>query len=192
MNLPELERKLSMDDLWIFGYGSLMWSPGFRAATQAPARVHGYHRSLCILSYQHRGTQARPGLVLGLQAGGSCWGRVFRVPADRAQSVLRTLWRREMVYRVYQPRLLIARQKHGATVKALAFVADPKHPQFAGDLGTARMAQAVAHSQGGRGPNIDYLRFTLAHMRELGVPDPRLDRVLALADRFARVPPRGT
>ncbi len=187
MDLHELAHQLPLNDLWVFGYGSLMWSPGFRPAEQMPARVYGYHRSLCILSYQHRGTRSRPGLVVGLQPGGSCWGLVFRVPPARARNVLRTLWQREMVYHVYRPRMLAARRKSGATVQALAFVADPKHPQFAGEMDIVRMARAVANSRGGRGPNIDYLRLTLAHMHQLGVPDPHLERVLALANRFANV-----
>lgn len=186
MELSDFAKQLPPDGLWVFGYGSLMWSPGFRALEQTPARVHGYHRSLCILSYQHRGSRARPGLVVGLQRGGSCWGMAFRVSPVRARFVLRALWRREMTYRVYQPRVLSARLRTGRTVRALAFTADPTHPQYAGDLGIARMAEAVAHSSGSRGRNIDYLRRTLAHMRQLGVPDPHLERVLARADRLAR------
>lgn len=184
MDLSEFAKLLSSKGLWVFGYGSLMWSPGFRSLQRAPARVHGYHRSLCILSYQHRGSRERPGLVLGLQKGGSCWGMAFRVAPARTRAVLRALWRREMIYSVYLPRLLSARLHTGATVQALAFVADPAHPQYAGDLSIRRMARAVANGSGARGPNVEYLRRTLSHMHQIGIPDHHLERVLRQADRL--------
>jgi len=178
MRLPEFRAQLPAGDLWVFGYASLMWSPGFGHRERSPAFVYGFHRSLCIYSHRHRGTPERPGLVMGLCRGGSCWGMAFRVAASDAAAVLRALWHREMRNVVYQPRLVRARVRRGRVVQAVAFVADPCHRQFAGDLGVERTARLVAQGKGGRGHNIDYLRRTLKHMHEIGVRDPHLDRVL--------------
>jgi len=176
------------EDLWIFGYGSLMWAPGFRYRERWPAFVHGYHRSLCVYSHRYRGTPKRPGLVVGLCPGGSCWGIAYRVAGARARGVLEYLWRREMRNRVYVPQFVSARTARARAVRALAFIANDEHPQFAGDLDAGRMARLVANGSGERGHNVDYLRRTLAHMHELGVPDPHFERVLrdALALRERR------
>ncbi len=191
MRLPQFRAQLPAGDLWVFGYASLMWSPGFAHRERSTAHVFGYHRSLCIYSHRHRGTPARPGLVMGLCRGGSCWGMAFRVAAEDAPAVLRALWHREMRNIVYQPRLVRARVRRGRAVLAVAFVADPCHRQFAGDLDVEHTARLVAQGQGGRGHNVDYLRRTLEHMREIGVRDPHLDRVLkrAVALRLARLSP---
>jgi len=188
MTLPEFLELSPSGDLWVFGYGSLMWSPGFRCSQKSAGKVHGYHRSLCVYSHRYRGTPRRPGLVMGLCRGGSCWGMVYRVPAARAARVLAYLWRREMRNRVYQPRLVRVRIRGGREIRALAFVADAEHRQFAGDLDVEHTARLVARGVGERGPNIEYLSYTLAHMHELGVRDPHLDRILlaALALHSAR------
>jgi len=185
-------------DLWIFGYGSLMWSPGFRYTEKRAAHAHGLHRSFCVLSTRYRGTPSRPGLVMGLCRGGSCWGVAFRVPAPRAARVLAYLYRREMRNRVYKPTFVRVRVRGGRRLAALAFVADPLHPQFVGDLSAERTARLIAQGRGQRGRNLDYLSSTIAHMHELGVRDPHLDeillRVLALRGsrrRSARAPRRG-
>src|SRR5439155_6623183 len=106
MTLDEFMAQLPKGDLWIFGYGSLMWSPGFSYQKKTLGRVHGYHRALCILSTRYRGTKRKPGLVMGLCRGGSCWGMAFRVDAARVRHALTRLWQREMPRRVYAPRLL--------------------------------------------------------------------------------------
>ena len=179
MTLPEfLQLAPARGDLWVFGYGSLMWSPGFRSSEKSPGRVHGYHRALCVYSHRYRGTPERPGLVMGLCRGGSCWGMAYRIPAARAGRVLAYLWRREMRNRVYVARFVRVSVRHGREVRALAFVADPAHRQFAGDLSIRRTAQLVAQGCGERGDNVDYLSYTLAHMHEIGVRDPHLDEVL--------------
>jgi cation transport protein ChaC len=165
-------------DLWIFGYGSLMWSPGFRHTQMSPGKVHGYHRSFCVYSTRYRGTPQRPGLVMGLCAGGSCWGVAFRVPAASTPRVLSYLYRREMRNRVYKPRFVRVQVRGGPDVRALAFVADPDHRQFVGDLSIGRTARLIAQGHGQRGRNVDYLSYTLAHMHELGVRDPHLDEIL--------------
>ncbi|HYD58613.1 MAG TPA: gamma-glutamylcyclotransferase [Burkholderiales bacterium] len=178
MTLPEFLRLAPRGDLWIFGYGSLMWSPGFRCSEKSPAKVHGYHRSLCVYSHRYRGTKARPGLVMGLCRGGSCWGMAFRIAAHQAPRVLANLWRREMRNRVYEARFVPARIRGGRRVQALAFVADPIHAQFAGDLSLRRTAELVLQGRGERGRNLDYVSSTIAHMHELGLRDPHLDRIL--------------
>src|SRR5260221_431618 len=122
MKLEAFRAVLPRGDLWVFGYGSLMWSPCFSYVHKAAARAHGYHRALCILSTRYRGTLQKPGLVMGLRRGGSCWGVAFRVPARDVERGLRRLWYREMPRRGYQPPLLpvqLARRPPGA---ALAFV----------------------------------------------------------------------
>lgn len=187
MTLAEFHQLAPRGALWVFGYASLMWSPGFRSTDKAAGKVHGYHRAFCVYSHRYRGTPERPGLVMGLCRGGSCWGVAFRVPRNRVQHVLTKLWRREMRNRVYEPRFVRVRVR-SREVRALAFVADPQHRQFAGDLSLARTARLIAQGRGERGRNIDYLSYTLAHMHELGVRDPHLDRVLlaALALRARR------
>ena len=181
MTVAESLGALPRGDLWVFGYGSLMWSPDFRFLERRPGIVYGYHRSLCIYSHRHRGTPEVPGLVLGLKRGGSCWGIVFRVSRRSAPAALATLWRREMRGKVYQPRLLRVRVGARRTVRAVSFVADPEHRQHARDLELAQTARLVAQGSGQRGHNLEYLDRTLAHMRSLGVRDPHLEKVLAAA-----------
>ena len=181
MDLAQFRALLPRGDLWVFGYASLMWAPAFGHREHSPAFLYGFHRSLCIYSHRHRGTPDKPGLVMGLCRGGSCWGMAFRVAAPDAPRVLRTLWQREMRNVVYQPRLVRVRMRRGRVVRALSFVADPGHGQFAGDLDVEHTARLVAQGRGGRGHNVEYLRRTLAHMHEIGVRDPHLDWVLARA-----------
>jgi cation transport protein ChaC len=181
MTVAQLLPLLPPGDLWVFGYGSLMWSPGFRYRAKAPGFVFGYHRSLCIYSHRHRGTRDRPGLVMGLRRGGSCWGMAFRVPAASAPTVLARLWQREMRNRVYQPRLVQVRLGARRAVRAVAFVADPRHQQYARDLDLAHTARLVAQGSGQRGHNLEYLHRTIAHMHAIGVRDPHLERVLTIA-----------
>jgi cation transport protein ChaC len=180
MKLGEFIAQLPKGDLWVFGYGSLMWSPCFDYTQKALGRAHGYHRALCILSTRYRGTQRKPGLVVGLCRGGSCWGMAYRIHAPRLQRALARLWYREMPRRVYQPRLIPVRIKR-RTVRALAFVADPTHPSFMRELDLHGRARLVAQGIGIRGPCVDYIRNTLDHMHDIGVRDPHLERVLHAA-----------
>lgn len=189
MQLEHFEQALPRGDLWVFGYGSLMWSPCFAYRESRLARVHGYHRALCILSTRYRGTHLRPGLVVGLCRGGSCWGMAFRIAAADVRRTLRRLWRREMPRRVYQPRLVPATLSDGRTVRALAFLADPGHPAYVRELDLHGRARLVAQGIGQRGPCIDYIRHTLEHMRAVGVRDPHLERVLHAALTLQRQSP---
>jgi cation transport protein ChaC len=167
-------------DLWVFGYGSLMWDPGFPYVQWAPALVHGYHRALCIYSSRWRGTPERPGLVLGLDRGGACRGIAYRIEASDVTTALEGLWGREMRRGVYDPRLLRARLPD-REISALTFVANPAHTGYAGTLTIEQTAELVANCCGDRGPNLDYLARTLKHLAELGVRDHYLQRVLAAA-----------
>src|SRR5204862_5755146 len=115
---------LPAGELWVFGYGSLMWSPCFAYKEKRLARVHGYHRALCLLSTRYRGTPDKPGLVMGLCRGGSCWGMAFRVQASHSKQVLDTLWKREMFSNVYMPKVVPVTLPGAQRVHALAFVAD--------------------------------------------------------------------
>jgi len=182
MDLARFRAALPRGDLWVFGYGSLMWSPGFPFAERSVGLLRGYHRALCILSTRYRGTHRRPGLVMGLCRGGSCWGMAFRVPASRVRTALAKLWNREMPRRVYRARLVPVRISRGRRVRALAFIADPAHPQFMRELDLASRAQLVAQGVGERGPCTEYIRSTLRHMLALGVTDPHLARVLDTAE----------
>jgi len=181
MNLKDFRARLAPGDLWIFGYGSLIWSPGFAYREKHLAKAHGYHRALCILSTRYRGTQRKPGLVMGLCRGGSCWGMAFRVAAAQVPGVLRLLWQREMRRRVYEPRLVRVKTRRGHEVRALAFLADPAHPAYVHELDLHGRARMVAQGIGQRGHNIDYIRHTIEHMHEFGVRDPHLERILHAA-----------
>jgi len=181
MTLAKFMAAVPAGQLWVFGYGSLMWSPCFSYEDKRLARVHGYHRALCILSTRYRGTHRKPGLVVGLCRGGSCWGMAFRIEARDVRRCLSRLWHREMPRRVYEPRLVPVRLRSGRRVRALAFVADPRHPSYVRELDLHGRARLVAQGIGKRGPCVDYIRNTLEHMHEIGVRDPHLERVLDVA-----------
>ncbi len=172
----------AMDDLWVFGYGSLMWRPGFAFLESELARVRGYHRALCVYSHVHRGTPERPGLVLGLDRGGSCRGIAFRVAARHRQETIAYLRAREQVTSVYRELYLDARLGNGRSVTALSYAVDRSHIQYAGRLARAEVARLVAQGQGISGANPDYVRATQAHLAELGITDATLDW---LAQEFA-------
>jgi cation transport protein ChaC len=181
MTLDEFMAELPKGDLWVFGYGSLMWSPGFSYSQKARGRIHGYHRALCILSTRYRGTKRKPGLVMGLCRGGSCWGMAYRLHAGEVRRALVRLWKREMPRRVYAPRLLLVQIAGGRHVRALAFLADPTHPAYVRELDLHGRARLVAQGIGQRGTAVDYIRNTLEHMHQLGVSDPHLERILQAA-----------
>ncbi len=163
MKLEDFLAQLPQGDLWVFGYGSLMWSPGFGYKQKRLARAYGYHRALCILS------------------SGSCWGMAFLIDAARVRAALTRLWNREMPRRVYEPRLVLVRLRGGRLVRALAFLADPEHPSYVRELDVHGRARLVAQGIGIRGPCVDYIQNTLAHMHHVGVRDPHLERVLHAA-----------
>lgn len=162
-----------MTELWVFGYGSLMWRPGFPFETQAPGLLNGAHRALCIYSILHRGTKEQPGLVLGLDRGGACRGMTFRVAQGAEEQTLAYLRTREQVTDVYREvhrnvRLL---DGSGRVVKALTFIADPNHIQYAGRLPLDEQFRIVRDSKGQSGANIDYVLNTVRHLEDEGVHD---------------------
>ena len=167
------------EDLWVFGYGSLMWDPGFPAAEHCLALLRGYRRHFCIRSTRYRGTPERPGLVLGLDRGGSCWGMAFRVAAETVPATIAYLWRREMDNGVYRPHQVRVACRDGRTVTAWTFVANRDHACYCAGLSHAEVVEIVGRSSGGRGRNIDYLAQTVAHLRELGIADRGLTTLLA-------------
>jgi cation transport protein ChaC len=171
---------LPRGDLWVFGYGSLMWKPGFPHAEVRAARIHGYHRALCVWSWVYRGTQANPGLVVGLDTGGSCVGRAFRVVPAHKGATVQYLYQREMVTRVYVPVLAPVRLDNGRQVKALTFIVDRTHAQYAGKLGAEQAAVTIRRARGKGGANTDYIANTVAHLDELGIADSLLHEIHAL------------
>jgi cation transport protein ChaC len=168
--------RIPAGDLWVFGYGSLMWDPGFEYLRSSPATLRGYHRAFCVHSQRNRGTPTRPGLVLGLDRGGCCRGIAFLVADARVECVLENLWTREMSRLVYTPRVVpldIGDEK----VKALTFVANRAHESYAGRLELETIARTITDCSGARGPNADYLFNTLRHLEELGIGERRLNEI---------------
>jgi cation transport protein ChaC len=172
-----------MGDFWVFGYGSLMWRPGFAHVETERARLHGFRRSLCVYSWVHRGSEERPGLVLGLDRGGSCVGLAFRVPGDLRDEVVAYLRERELVTGVYLERLLPVRLAGGAEVTALSYVVDRNHEQYAGRLSPEQAAAIVSGGVGQSGRNEEYLFNTVEHLEALGIRDHWLESVAALVPR---------
>lgn len=169
-----------MGEFWVFGYGSLMWRPGFEHVETARARLHGYRRALCIVSRVHRGTPERTGLVLGLDRGGSCVGVAFRVENHLRDSVTAYLRERELVTNAYQERLVPARLGDGRSVEVLTYVVDRDHPQYSGALDVADAADQVRHAVGQSGRNDDYVFNTVEHLQQLGIRDHWLESVAQL------------
>jgi cation transport protein ChaC len=170
-----------MSDFWVFGYGSLMWRPGFDYVAQVPARIVGAHRALCVYSWVHRGTRERPGLVLGLDRGGSCRGIAYRVAERNRRSVIDYLREREQVTSVYVEawRDIRLEGEESFRQRALTFIVDRTHEQYAGKLSHAVLLSLVRDGVGRSGVNADYVTATAAHIRELGFRDPVLERLAA-------------
>ncbi|WP_159731022.1 gamma-glutamylcyclotransferase [Methylosinus sp. Ce-a6] len=165
-------------DFWVFGYGSLMWRPGFEFRESALAWVHGYHRSLCVFSHVHRGTRERPGLVLGLDYGGSCLGVAFRVAGAAREETIDYLRARELVTSVYLERTVGLRFAEGGAARALTFIVDRAHEQYAGRLSIEEMTRLVAGGVGASGDNPSYVRNTHDHLRRLDIRDPALAEIV--------------
>ena len=169
-------------DLWVFGYGSLMWRPGFAYEEAVHATLFGGHRALCVYSHVHRGTPRLPGLVLGLDAGGSCEGLAFRVAARHRHATLAYLRRREQVTNVYRPMLrqVSLRLPEPEMARALCYMIDRRHRQYAGVLPLGLQARLVRRGKGRSGKNTDYVLNTVRHLRECGIVDRGLERLVAM------------
>lgn len=184
---------------WVFGYGSLMWRPGFSFVEVRRARLDGFHRAFCISSVHYRGTAKRPGLVLGLDRGGACEGVAFRLDPETGAEALSYLRARELIYAVYrealQPVVLVPTADElrlgvlPRTVLSYCYIADRAHPAYAGRLGLAAQVLRIRGAQGAAGTNLDYLCNTLCHLDEMGIVETRLRRLGVLAGGFVA---RGT
>lgn len=178
MRLPGLETCV-----WVFGYGSLMWDPGFPHVERREAVLDGYHRAFCVYSQHHRGTAERPGLVLGLDAGGACRANAFRFRPQVRQQVVDYLDERELIGYAYQPAVVDIRLDDGTTVPAYTFVADPSHPQYAGKLPPDEAAGLIMQAAGKSGLNRNYLINTVRHLETLGFVEPELHDLLQRVER---------
>jgi glutathione-specific gamma-glutamylcyclotransferase len=165
----------SPSDLWVFGYGSLMWRPGFAYAEEHIGTVRGYHRALCVYSHVHRGTPEKPGLVLGLDSGGSCRGMAFRVSAPLAAETISYLRQREQVTLVYRELRLPVVLGDGRRVLALTYAVDRRHSQYAGQLDRQELLRFIEQGRGISGDNPDYVCNTQAHLARLGIRDATLE-----------------
>ncbi|MGZ8370055.1 MAG: gamma-glutamylcyclotransferase [Caulobacteraceae bacterium] len=169
-------------DHWVFGYGSLMWRPGFTYVERAAAILHGRRRAFCIYSVHHRGRPGQPGLVLGLAAGGAVRGVAYRVAADDWAETHAYLIEREQPTETYIEASAQVRLEDGRTVQSLVFLSDTSHPQWAGRLHMDEQAALIARSCGVSGRNIDYLRDLVAHLRAQGTHDAGMEALLEKAE----------
>lgn len=170
------------DERWVFGYGSLMWRPGFSYAERRAATLHGRRRAFCIYSVHHRGTYERPGLVLGLAPGGATRGVAYRVADADWDAVYAYLVEREQPTETYVEARRHVRLADGRREEALVFLSDVRHPQWAGALSLERQAELIAGATGLSGRNVDYLRDLVEHLREEGVRDHGMEVLLGLVE----------
>jgi cation transport protein ChaC len=174
---------------WVFGYGSLMWRPGFAFVERASARLHGRRRAFCIYSVHHRGTPERPGLVLGLAPGGSVRGVAYRIAPENWPDVRAYLQEREQPTETYVEALVRIRLIGRGPVRAVTYLSDTRHPQWAGALSLEAQARLIAGARGLSGPNIDYLRDLVAHLRAEGLRDVGMAKLLERVSALEPVTP---
>jgi glutathione-specific gamma-glutamylcyclotransferase len=169
-------------DLWLFAYGSLMWSPNCEYSQRLAGRVYGFHRSFCLWSRINRGTPENPGLVLALESGGSCHGFAYRIPRGCVQDMMLPLWKREMLYGSYRPRWLNCHVP-GGTRKALAFVINPRSTGYCGHLTEKERVDCIINGHGIYGTSADYLFNTVTALDQLDIHDKSLHRLAGLVRR---------
>jgi cation transport protein ChaC len=176
--------------VWVFGYGSLIWNPAFHFIQRLTGTVYGRHRRFCLWTHLGRGCPERPGLVLGLERGGSCQGVAFHIAQDAAAEELAIIWRREMISGAYVPRWVNVHTALG-TIRAITFVINRAHERYARYLPDDRVAEVIATAQGWLGPCADYLINTVDHLAALGIHDRPLEKLRAqvLARAAARSQP---
>ena len=167
--------------MWVFAYGSLMWRPGFDYIRATPAALHGFHRRLCVYSHQYRGTPDKPGLVFGLDRGGSCRGMAFEVAGSQWPETLAYLCDREQLTNIY---IEIFKRVQAAglhePVEALCFVANRQHAQYAGALPVQEIMSLIKQGQGQFGPCEDYVRQTADCLKNLKIRDRNLEKITDL------------
>jgi len=166
-----------MSDFWVFGYGSLIWNPGFEVIKKERAQLYGLHRSFCVYSWVHRGTKENPGLVLGLDRGGSCQGMAMLALGDKRDEIINYLRARELVTDVYLECWRKIRLQNGEQVSALVYRADQDHQQYASGLSLDTQTEIVRQSQGKSGHNVDYVKSTVSAMKENGIRDHSLEYI---------------
>jgi glutathione-specific gamma-glutamylcyclotransferase len=167
-----------MENFWVFGYGSLMWRPGFDYLNRHIGKLYGYHRALCVYSHVHRGTPEKPGLVVGLDRGGSCYGIAFEIDGRYYDQVMLYLREREQVTSVYLETHHKILLDDGRTIPAVAYTIDRTHPQYAGVLSDEKRFELVKHGEGQSGKNPEYILSTYEHLQELGLNDRPLARLV--------------
>ena len=167
------------DDLWLFGYGSLIWNPAFHFVERRHGRIHGFHRRFCLWTRMGRGCPVRPGLMLGLDHGGSCTGVFYRIAATAIEEELPLVWRREMLTSSYRPVWIRGRLEDRADgnepIRALGFVINRAHERYAGALDDEAVASSIAHAEGPLGRCSEYLFATTEHLNALGIRDRGLE-----------------
>ena len=174
------------DERWVFGYGSLMWRPGFPSLERQGATLHGRRRAFCIYSIHHRGTYERPGLVLGLAPGGATRGAAYRVAEADWPETYAYLREREQPTETYVEARRPVKLADGRQVQALIFLSDVAHPQWAGVLSLERQAELISDAAGLSGRNPDYLRDLVEHLRAEGVRDRGMETLLAMVEARER------
>jgi glutathione-specific gamma-glutamylcyclotransferase len=179
-------------DVWVFGYGSLIWNPAIHTVERRMAELRGYHRRFCLWTHLGRGSAECPGLMLALERGGSCRGVAYRLATAEAEHELLILWQREMVTGAYSPRWVKVRTPEGP-LAAITFAINRTHSRYAGRLSEAEIAATIARAEGALGRCCSYLFSTVEHLRELGLGDRPLERlaarVKALRDQHPVAPP---
>ena len=170
--------------VWLFAYGSLIWRPECTAIERVRARVHGYHRGLYLWSHEHRGTPQWPGLVFGLDRGGSCSGFAYRLPDNNLDASLHALWQREMPVPSYRPHWLACRLEDGRKVQALGCVLERHLPSYAGNLPDGVLNQVLVNASGRYGTTRDYVEQTVSALRRHAMPDRNLEARLKRCGSF--------
>jgi cation transport protein ChaC len=178
-----METAMPAPNPWVFGYGSLIWNPGFAYLRAEKALLHGAHRALSIYSYRHRGTPEQPGLVFGLSRGGSCLGVAFEVPFELWSETFDYLQAREQDRGVYREAWRSVVLADGSRVQALAYLVNEHHPQYAGRLAVGEQVRLIGRSSGESGRNSEYVRNTAQHLLRLGIRDKTLLDIVAALDR---------
>jgi len=169
---------------WVFGYGSLIWKPGFNYVEKQKALLNGAHRCLCVYSHHYRGTKVNPGLVFGLMPGGSCYGMAFRVEKKNWNSIFSYLQQREQVSGVYKERYHKIMLESGEKVTALTYFSNSEHEQYAGDISLIKQVKIVTSAIGEMGSNLDYVINTTNHLSEMGIYDENLTKLRAKLSEY--------
>jgi cation transport protein ChaC len=177
--VPATDPAIDPNNFWVFGYGSLMWRPGFQFVERVPAKLNGFQRDMCLISIHYRGTKEKPGMVCGLSPGGECDGIAFRVAPSDVEQVIGYLDDRELISYIYIPRHLEIELQNGRRVIARAYVADSQHQQFAGNWPLDKKIAHVKQGIGSEGTSVEYLANIVSHLHELKISDENLESLLA-------------